>query len=429
MRTKFITITCIMLMLFIVACNGSSKLNNEVVIIRFSTPYVGINPAAPSMKEIVRLFNEKYKDVYNVIIDEVPGEENYINKIKTQLSTGDLPPIVYGLGYNLLDLILAQDSALDLTDFVNESAEWKAQYDDMSMLVNTRNGRIYASSAESTVVGYYYNKELFAKADITKPADTWDEFMTHLQKLKDAGITPLSMQTSDSGWVTQFWLGALVATKNENGLQFMRSTNVKNFNTSEMVYATGILQKLLQEYTTSDAIGGSYEDAASNFFNEKTAIIANGPWMIGDIFDESKTEKGFGDKIGCAIFPEQFVYNAPNQGYIVIKQKNNPRLEKACVEFVRFMTSDDAQKIKLLISSMVPSSSTCTIPDELAVSNPLLVSYLKTINTARISSDNLQSIMYPNAVDEMCQQMTLLYNGSITPEKFCDVLTQFSERN
>jgi raffinose/stachyose/melibiose transport system substrate-binding protein len=429
MKKIILIIFCVIITIFSTACNKSEATNSNVITIHFPTPQVGTDPAAAAIKELVKQFNEKYEDKYYVVIDEVPGVENYINKIKTQISTGDLPPIVYGLGYNLLDLMLAKDYAVDLTDYVNEVPEWKAQYNDMSMLVNSRDGRIYASSAESTVVGYFYNKELFAKANITKPADTWDEFMDQMQKLKDADVTPLSMQTSDSGWVTQFWIGALVATKNEDGLKFMRSSNVKNFNNEEMIYASTELQKMLQEYTTPDAIGGSYDNAASNFFNEKTAIIANGPWMISDMLDESKVEKGFIDKIGCAIFPGDFVYNAPSQGYIVVKQKNNPELEKACIEFVRFMTSDDAQNTKLKISSIVPSSPTCKIPDELKDTNPLLASYLDNANKALLNSDNLQAIMYPNAVDEMCQQMTLLANGDITPEDFCNVLTQFSEKN
>lgn len=34
----------------------------------------------------------------------------------------------------------------------------------------------------------------------------------------------------------------------------------------------------------------------------------------------SMTEEGFADKVGVALFPGNFVYDAPIQGYIVTKQ-------------------------------------------------------------------------------------------------------------
>lgn len=73
-----------------------------------------------------------------------------------------------------LDLALAKDLVVDLTDTVNGDADWKALYSDTSLATNSRDGKIYASSVEGSVVGYFYNKDLFAKAGITAPATTWD---------------------------------------------------------------------------------------------------------------------------------------------------------------------------------------------------------------------------------------------------------------
>lgn len=60
-----------------------------------------------------------------------------MDKIKVQLGTGDLPPVIYGAGYNLLDLVLAKDLAVDLTPYVEADAEWKALYSDTSLITNT----------------------------------------------------------------------------------------------------------------------------------------------------------------------------------------------------------------------------------------------------------------------------------------------------
>ena len=85
---------------------------------------------------------------------------------------------------------------------------------------NSRDGKIYGIPYTRQVIGYFYNKDLFAQAGIEKPAKTWDEFFEQCDKLVDAGITPLSMDTADSGWVTSLMLGAMIGESDE-GEQFM----------------------------------------------------------------------------------------------------------------------------------------------------------------------------------------------------------------
>lgn len=70
----------------------------------------------PVCDELIKEFNEKYAGKYEIKKEDVPGDQNYIDKIKVQLGTGDLPPVIYGGGYNLLDMVVAKDLAVDLTD-------------------------------------------------------------------------------------------------------------------------------------------------------------------------------------------------------------------------------------------------------------------------------------------------------------------------
>ena len=48
-------------------------------------------------------------------------------------------------------------------------------------------------------------------------------------------------------------------------------------------------------------------------------------------------------KAGVALFPGNFVYDAPIQGYIVTKQ-DDPKVEEAAIEMVKFFTSAEAQQ-------------------------------------------------------------------------------------
>ena len=54
------------------------------------------------------------------------------------------------------------------------------------------------------LVGFWYNKDLFAQAGITEPPATWEEFLADVQKLKDAGITPIALAGGDK-WPAMFY--------------------------------------------------------------------------------------------------------------------------------------------------------------------------------------------------------------------------------
>ncbi len=399
-----------------------------VITINYPTFQCGVNTAAPVVAQLVEEFNEEYAGKYQIKLEEVPGDANYVDKIKVQLGTGDLPPVVYGAGYNLLDLALAKDLVVDLTPYVEADPEWKALYSETALNTNSRDGKIYASSVEGSVVGYFYNKDLFAQAGIEAPATTWEEFWEQCDKLKAAGITPLALDTADSAWVTQLWWGAMVATSGEDGMKFMQTMNPTDYNFPEMVEAVETVQKMLQEYTTLDAIGGKYEHAANNFLSGQAAMIANGPWMIGDFSDTSKTTEGFADKVGSAIFPGSFVYDAPIQGYFVTKQ-DDPALEEAAVEMVKFFTSAHAQQLGLEMQGMVPASSTVEVTDEAKSKYPLLVEFLDQAAGAELRSDNMQATMFSNLLDVVSQELPRLYSGELDATAFCQALTDAAAKN
>ncbi|MDY2968751.1 MAG: extracellular solute-binding protein [Butyricicoccus pullicaecorum] len=407
---------------------ASTESTGEEIVINYPTFQCGVNTASPVVDQLIEEFNAEYAGKYRIQKEDVPGDANYVDKIKVQLGTGDLPPVVYGGGYNLLDLALAKDVVVDLTSYVEADPEWKALYSDVALTTNSRDGKIYASSSEGSLVGYFYNKELFEKAGIAEPAKTWDEFWEQCDKLKAAGITPLALDTADSAWVTSLWAGAMIATSGDEGYEFMKQMNPIDYNNQPTIDAFTNVQKMLQEYTTLDAIGGKYEHAANNFLSGQAAMIANGPWMIGDFSDETKTTADFADKVGVAIFPGNFVYDAPIQGYFVTKQ-DDPALEEAAVEMVKFFTSAHAQQVALEVQGMVPASSTVEITETAKQNYPLLVEFLDLAEGATVRTDNLQATMYPNLLDVVSQDLPLLASGEMTPTEFCQTLSTEAAKN
>jgi len=394
----------------------------------YPTFQVGVNTAAPVIAQLVEEFNALHAGQVVIQVEEIPGDANYIDKIKVLLNAKDLPPVIYGAGYNLLDLALASDLLVDLTPYVEADPEWQAMYNDKALEVNSRDGKIYGSSAEGNTIGYFYNKELFEQAGIAGPAKTWDEFFAQLDTLKAAGITPLSMDTADSAWVTSLWMGALIATSGEAGQAFMAQMMPDDYNTPEVIGALEKIQKMFQEYTTFDAVGGKYENAANAFLSGQTAMIANGPWMIGDFSDTTKAPEGFADKVGVAIYPEGFAYDEPIQGYLVTRQQDSA-VEQAAVEMVKYFTGVHAQTVALEKQGMLPASTQVEITQTAKDNFPLLAEFVVALEGAVIRSATTQATMYPNLLDIMSAELPNLASGAMTPEQFAQALTEGAAKN
>lgn len=389
-----------------------------VVEIDFPTSWVGVSVAAEWFQDRLAAFNEEYGDQIKVNVEEIAGDQNYVDKMKVLYSSNSLPDVIVTGGYNLIDSM--KDQMVDLTDYMDE--HWLARADEASWEVNSRDGKIYGVPYTRQVIGYFYNKDLFAKAGIEKPAETWDEFFEQCDKLLAAGITPLSMDTADSGWVTSLMLGAMVAQTDE-GEEFMNTNLPTDYNFPEFIEAAANIQKMFQKYTTADAIGGAYENAASNFYMEETAIIANGPWMIGDFYDPSLVEDGFADKIGTAMFPGGVMYNSGKIGFN-IASKDEEKLQ-AALTFVDFLTNEESQKKMLEMQGEIPAQEGVTSD---AV-KPLVNEVITNGDNATRSINDFQSLWYANVVDEISVQYPLLAQGKITPEQFAQALTDAAAKN
>lgn len=392
--------------------------SGKIIEINFPTSWVGVSSSTEWFNDRLKAFNEQYSDKYKVVVEEIAGDQAYVDKIKVLYSSKSLPDVISTGGYNLIDSM--KDQMVDLTPYVDD--QWKKSISEVCWDVNSRDGSIYGIPYSRQVIGYFYNKDLFEKAGIKEPAKTWDEFFAQCDKLLAAGITPVSMDTADSGWLTSLLLGAMIAS-NDEGETFMNTSLPKNYNTKEFIDAAGKIQKLFQNYTTQDAIGGKYENGASNFFMEQTAIIANGPWMISDFYDANMVEEGFADKIGTAMFPGDVMYNSGKIGFNVAS-KSEEQL-KASLDFVKFMTSADSQLKMLEMTGEIPAEINVT-SDNIY---PLVTEVIENSNKAVRNINDFQSLWYANVIDEISIQYPLLAQGQITPEEFATALTKAAEKN
>src|SRR4029078_5383722 len=129
------------------------------------------------------------------------AREDMVDKLDAAFQSGDIPDIYMERGGGeLADHVeagmvrdLSDDTADEIAKIGGSAAGWQID------------GKTYALPFSMGVVGFWYNKDLFAQAGITDTPTTMDELYTDIATLKDAGLTPLSVGAGDKWPAAHYW--------------------------------------------------------------------------------------------------------------------------------------------------------------------------------------------------------------------------------
>lgn len=137
---------------------------------------------------------------FRLKIDIIAGGGEGEELVRAKFATGDLPDLLQTYGPKWLDHnagVLDQIVPLQNVDMSEYSQD---QLEEGHYIYD---GQLYAVPMDSTsLVGIFYNKDVFAAAGIEAAPMTWDEFLDCCEKLKAIGVTPLYYSGADT-WTLQ----------------------------------------------------------------------------------------------------------------------------------------------------------------------------------------------------------------------------------
>jgi ABC-type glycerol-3-phosphate transport system substrate-binding protein len=158
-----------------------------------------------AMREIAAAFNEENRARgWSVELTFFPDFQ-YTEKLAVAAAARDLPD-----AFDLDGPLVARFAEAGLLAEIGGvfSAEELADFLPTIIAQGTIDGRLYALGSFDSALVLYYDRELFARADVTAPEDgrgwTWVEFLKACEKLKAAGIEPVGLHMNESAdeWFT-----------------------------------------------------------------------------------------------------------------------------------------------------------------------------------------------------------------------------------
>jgi raffinose/stachyose/melibiose transport system substrate-binding protein len=233
----------------------------------------------------LKLWNQVVKEFHqlhpNITVKAVPLQnEQFKTKIPIALQSSSPPDVFQNWGGGgLVDQVKAGKVA-NVTKWVKPwiktiggaAAGWQV------------NGQQYAIPYSLGVVGFWYNKDLFAKAGISGIPTTWPQFLADIQKLKTAGITPVAIGSKDQ-WPDAFYWDYF-ATKLCSKATMQKSAVSYNFTDSCWIKAGTYTQQLLDAKPFQDGFLATpaqqgATSSAGLLANGKAAMELQGHWDAG----------------------------------------------------------------------------------------------------------------------------------------------------
>jgi raffinose/stachyose/melibiose transport system substrate-binding protein len=223
-----------------------------------------------------KLVKEAFPNI-TLEVTKLPDDQ-YYTALKTKLASGECPDMIlvqpkYAGANSVIGL--AKAGYLEpLTNLKAISLAGKAGADSF-----TYNDEVYAVPSGVTMLGTYYNKDIFEKNGLSVPTN-WDEFLNCCKVLKDAGVQPIIMGDKDM-YVMQFGLYQIAANqiyaKNALYDDQLRTAETKFTDKDTWDKVLEMYKTLYDnEYIQTSSLGLGAQQAIQKFVDGEAAMTFDG---------------------------------------------------------------------------------------------------------------------------------------------------------
>lgn len=289
---------------------------------------------------------EAYEQASGNIVKDASGTSNeeWKARIMADFETGSEPDVLFfftGIDANKL---VEGGKVVPIDEIRSVYPDYASNMKDDLIANSPVDGKKYAVPVNGYWEGLFVNKKVLADCGVAVPgADyTWEQFLKDCETIKNKGYTPIACSLQE---VPHYWFEFTVF----NHTSLATHLNIPKSSADETgkAWAAGLNDiKLLYEkgFFPANTITAGDAETFQMMADNKAAFAIDGSWKIGwfqehaaDINDftvtyvPGKNNRKATDIIGGL-----------SMGYYITRKAwNNPEKQKACVDFVKAMTSDE----------------------------------------------------------------------------------------
>lgn len=356
---------------------------------------------------IIPAFNAQYPDIEVTFSPTAPTEYNAVLNSRLEAnSAGDLITCrPFDLSLDLFDQgYLA--SLNDLPGMENFSDVARSAW------VTDDGSDVFCVPMASVIHGFIYNRDIFEEAGVDEP-ETYTEFLSTLQVIKDAGYAPLVMGTTDQ------WEAATMGYQNigpnfwngEEGRRGLIEGTI-GYDEGGFVEAFEALAAW-RPYLPDGYQAMSYPDAQNFFTLGIGAIFPAGSWEIGVFRPLVDFEMGAFPPPPPAGQDTCYISDHTDIGLGMNANTDNPEAARLFLEWMT--TQEFAELYANALPGFFPLAS-----HDVTLEDPLAQTFLNWRNECESTIRSAYQILSrgtPNNENDLWNVSAQVLNGTLTPEE------------
>jgi raffinose/stachyose/melibiose transport system substrate-binding protein len=407
--------------MMLVACGGGAAPAEEEAMEEEAGPepvtiewwHITSDPG-PHQDAWQKMADDYMADHPNVTINiTILDNESFKSKLPTVMQADDPPDLFQSWGGGVMNEFAEAGLLRDITPEIK--GEWGDSFGAGALAVYAYNGKQYGVPWDMGMVGFWYNKDLFAEAGIDAPPETWSELLEDVQTLKDAGITPIALGEGEK-WPGMFYwtyLATRIGGKPAFDAAYSRSGS---FADEPYVEAGDKLLELIALEPFQDGyMAASHNDSEALIGDGEAAMLLMGQWAPEVMRVNSSSGEGIGDALGFFPFPAVeggagALTDAMGGGNGICVGKNAP---DEAVDFLRYLTSKENQIVLTKIGAIVPVVKGA----ETAIENPNMVFVYEGVAAADYFQLYYDQYLPPAVGEAVNDAVQGIFGGTMTPEE------------
>ncbi len=369
-----------------------------------------------------KLADEYMADHPNVTIEiTVMENEAFKTKLTTVMQSGEPPDIFQSWGGGGMNEYAAAGLMKDITPELDaDGGAWRDTFAPGALAVFSYQGKNYGVPWDMGMVGFWYNKPLFAQAGIENPPTTWAELLTDVQMLKDAGITPIAVGEGDK-WPGAFWWEYLATRIGGQAAFAAAQDRTGSFASDSFIQAGDELMKLVDMGAFQDGfLGATWGDEATVMGNGEAAMDLMGQWAPGAFKDNSASGEGLGTDLGWFQFP--MVEGGAGGANDAVGGGNGfgigVNAPPEAVEFAKYLTRAESQVQCAEVGFCIPVVK----GGEVGLSDPLMIQIQQSFAQAEYFQLYYDQALTPALGNVVNDSVQGVFAGTLTPTEAAQMI-------
>ncbi len=348
--------------------SADASVSNDSIMLTVVTSYGGDDGNRSNFVAAVNAYQQNTGVV--VLDNSAASNEEWKTKVLTDFMTGSEPDVLFYFTNADADPFINADKVVSIEEIREVYPDYATNMKE-SMMAVASDGYHYAVPSTGFWETLFANKAVLDACDVDVPGPeyTWEQFLADCETIQNAGYTPIACSLYE---IPHYWFEFMVMNNGtlEKHLEVPSLDSAGNLVENEVSQKwIGALEdmKYLYEsgYFPENTLTATDAETVAMFGNGEAAFMIDGSWKVG-YFTRNYPEKL--DDFVVSFVPGKGERRANeaiggiSMGYFITRKAwDNPEKQKAAVEFVFHMTSEEilstfvTTEVTALVNGAVPT--------------------------------------------------------------------------